>query len=76
MNEIEKLNTLSLLTTEEVAQLLQVSPHTINYWRNKGLLKYYQFNNRTIRYSRKHLAEFLKKMEKGEINVSESKRKN
>jgi predicted site-specific integrase-resolvase len=64
MNEMEKLNNISLLNTEEVAELLQVSPATIGLWRAKGMLKYYQFNNRTIRYSRKHIAEFLKKMEK------------
>ena len=63
MNEVDKLNNLSLLTTEEVAEFFQVCPATIRYWRDKGLLNYYKFNNRTIRYSRKHLLEFLKKME-------------
>jgi excisionase family DNA binding protein len=64
VNEVDKLNNLSLLTTEEVAEFFQVSPSTVGHWRAKGLLKYYQFNNRTIRYSRKHLMEFLKNMEK------------
>jgi predicted site-specific integrase-resolvase len=64
MIELKDKNPLSLLTTEEVAQFFQVDPHTIGNWRAKGLLKYYKFNNRTIRYSVKHLLEFLEKMEK------------
>ena len=63
MNEIEKMQNLSLLTKDEVAELLQVTKETLTNWMNKGLLKYYKFNNRTIRYSRKHISDLLKSME-------------
>jgi len=63
MNEVDKINNMSLLTIDEVASLLQVSKATIRNWMFRGLIKYYKFNNRTIRFSRKHIAEFLKNME-------------
>ena len=60
MNE---LKTLSLLTKDEVAELLQVSKATITNYMKRGILKYYKFNDKTIRFSRKHIVDFLKNME-------------
>jgi len=53
-----------LLTTDDVAKLLGVCKKTVQNYIKEGKLKCYKINKKTTRFSKKHIAEFLKKVEK------------
>jgi predicted DNA-binding transcriptional regulator AlpA len=53
-----------LLTECEVAQLLQVSPNTLRYWRRKGQRRgpnYVKIERRLVRYRVKDLESYLQR---------------
>jgi len=66
IDKIEKLNFNSLLTEKEVAELLNVHLNTLKKWRWEGKINHYKFG-KIIRYSKKHIIEFLKKQEQRNI---------
>lgn len=55
-NDIE-----NMLTTSDVAHLLNVHINTVRRWSNQGILKNYRIGSRgDRRFSRKDIEEFLK----------------
>jgi len=56
------MNTQNLLTANEVAEFLQISPRTLASWRanNPNDLPFIRLGNRTIRYRLEDLDDFLK----------------
>jgi DNA-binding transcriptional MerR regulator len=49
-----------LLTQRQAAELLNVSPRTLEAWRLKGTgPQYIRYSNRCLRYSERDLAEWL-----------------
>ena len=71
---VPELSSVTLLTMDDVADLLKVDKATIRNWRNEGKLKCYKISQKTIRFSVKHIAELLKKFE--EDNFIEENNKN
>ena len=55
------MNTQNLLTANEVAEILQISPRTLASWRanNPNDLPFIRLGNRTIRYRLEDLDDFL-----------------
>ena len=54
-----------LLTTNEVAKRLALSPYTLKVWRMLGKgPKFVKIGGRSIRYSEKALADYLAKARK------------
>ncbi len=55
------MNTQNLLTANEVAEFLQISPRTLASWRanNPNDLPFIRLGNRTIRYRLEDLDDFL-----------------
>ena len=55
------MNTQNLLTVNEVAEFLQISPRTLASWRanNPNDLPFIRLGNRTIRYRLEDLDDFL-----------------
>ena len=55
------MNTQNLLTANEVAEFLQISPRTLAPWRanNPNDLPFIRLGNRTIRYRLEDLDDFL-----------------
>ena len=55
------MNTQNLLTANEVAEFLQISPRTLASWRanNPNDLPFIRLGNRTIRYRLEDLDYFL-----------------
>ena len=55
------MNTQSLLTADEVAEFLKVSPRTLASWRahNPDDLPFIRLGNRTIRYRLEDVEEFI-----------------
>lgn len=51
---------LQLLTVEEVAELLKVSPITIYRWLDSGQLPKVKFSRRAVRIKREDLQRFIK----------------
>ena len=51
----------TLLTSAEVAKILQVSPRTLASWRGNfaGELNFVRLGNRTIRYRQEDVEEFI-----------------
>ncbi|MFO8143793.1 MAG: helix-turn-helix domain-containing protein [Dehalococcoidales bacterium] len=53
-------NIENMLTTSDVAQLLNVHINTVRRWSNQGILKNYRIGSRgDRRFSKKDLEEFL-----------------
>lgn len=55
------MKTQNLLTANEVAEILQISPRTLASWRanNPNDLPFIRLGNRTIRYRLEDLDDFL-----------------
>ncbi len=55
------MNTQNLLTANEVAEFLQISPRTLASWRanNPNDLPFIRLGNRTIRYRLEDVDDFL-----------------
>ncbi len=55
------MNTQNLLTANEVAEILQISPRTLASWRanNPNDLPFIRLGNKTIRYRLEDLDDFL-----------------
>jgi len=55
------MNTQNLLTANEVAEFLQISPRTLASWRanNPNYLPFIRLGNRTIRYRLEDVDDFL-----------------
>ena len=60
---VPELSSVTLLTMDEVAELLKVDKATIRKWRQDGKLQCYKISPKTIRFSVKHIAELLKRFE-------------
>ena len=63
LKETLDINTKPYLTIAEVSKMLHVSENTINKWREQGLLMI-DMGERTKRFSRKTLDDFLSKYER------------
>ncbi|MCC5612607.1 helix-turn-helix domain-containing protein [Nostoc sp. CHAB 5834] len=56
-------NTQTFYTSEELSKKLKVCTRTLQNWRDKGLIDFYQIGNNII-YSDKMLEDFLEKYQK------------
>jgi DNA-binding transcriptional MerR regulator len=52
-----------LVTPNEACELLRINPHQLRYLRRMGLIPYIRITPKTIRYSKKSLQTYLRKME-------------
>ena len=50
-----------LLTAEEVAKILKVSPSAIFKWAKKGVIISYRINEKCLRFKKPDIEEFIEK---------------
>ena len=54
------MNTLPMLDTDQLAELIRTSPETLRYWRHIGKgPKYFKMGGRKVFYRQEHIDEWL-----------------
>jgi DNA-binding transcriptional MerR regulator len=56
-------NNIKFVTTNQLAELLNVSPRTISYWKAQGLIPSIKIN-RSVRYDYESVVQKIKELEK------------
>lgn len=58
------MNTVTLLTSDEVASMLRISKKTLSNYRWKGIIPYVRVGGRAVRYKANAIAEWIEESSK------------